>query len=102
MTTPSPTDVPPIDDWGKLLDGKVAVVTGGGADGIGGAISRLFAQHGALVEIADIDAERAERALADVRAAGGTGRLHVADVTKEPDVARLADDVLSHHGRVDV
>ena len=59
MTSPQPSDVPPIADWNRLLDGKVAVVTGGG-DGIGGAISRLFAQHGATVEIAEIDSDRAE------------------------------------------
>ena len=58
MTSQTPDRVPAIEDWGKLLDGKVAIVTGGG-DGIGGAISRLFAQHGALVEIAEIDPERA-------------------------------------------
>ena len=59
MTVQRPTDVAAIDDWNRLLDGKVAVVTGGG-DGIGGAISRLFAEHGALVEIAEIDPDRAE------------------------------------------
>ena len=101
MNTQEPTDVTPIDDWNRLLDGKVAVVTGGG-DGIGGAISRLFAQHGAEVEIAEIDPERAERAVADIEAAGGVARAHVVDVTKEDDVAQLASAVLDRHGRVDV
>jgi len=32
-----PEDVPPIQDWNRLLEGKIALVTGGGA-GIGGAI----------------------------------------------------------------
>jgi len=101
VNTQEPTDVTPIDDWNRLLDGKVAVVTGGG-DGIGGAISRLFAQHGAEVEIAEIDPERAERAVADIEAAGGVARAHVVDVTKEDDVAQLASAVLDRHGRVDV
>ncbi len=65
--TQEPTDVPAIPDYQRLLDGKVAVVTGGG-DGIGGAISRLFAEHGALVEIAEIDPERAAAKQAEIEA----------------------------------
>src|SRR5262245_17601382 len=60
MSPQKSTDVTPIRDWNRLLEGKVALVTGGG-DGIGGAISWLFAQHGAQVEIAEIDPARAER-----------------------------------------
>ena len=52
-TYPTP---PAIEDWNRLLEGRIAVVSGG-AGGIGGAISALFAQHGALVEFIDIDAE---------------------------------------------
>jgi NAD(P)-dependent dehydrogenase (short-subunit alcohol dehydrogenase family) len=95
------SDVPSIDDWNRLLDGKVAVVTGGG-DGIGGAVSRLFADHGARVEIAEIDPERAERAVADITEAGGTARAHVVDVRREADVARLAESVLAAHPHVSV
>jgi NAD(P)-dependent dehydrogenase (short-subunit alcohol dehydrogenase family) len=102
MNSQQPSDVPAIDDWSKLLGGKVAVVTGGGADGIGGAIAALFAEHGALVEIADVDEERAERSRATIEAAGGAARTHIVDVTEEADVQRLATGVLSEHGRVDV
>lgn len=100
--TPQPTEVPAIDDWRRLLDGRVAVITGGGADGIGGAISTLFAQHGALVEIADIDGDRAERCRAAIETAGGDAHAHTVDVTNEADVARLAEAVLAARGRVDV
>jgi len=96
-----PTDVPVIDDWSRLLDGRVAVVTGGGV-GIGGAIARLFAEHGALVEIAEIDAERAEASRAAIADGGGTARAHVVDVRSDDDVARLAEAVVAEHGRVDV
>lgn len=101
MTTQSPDRVPSIPDWGRLLDGKVAIVTGGG-DGIGGAISRLFAQHGAHVEIAEIDPERAERARSEIEAAGGTVRSHVVDVTDPSAAAPFVADVMAKHGRVDV
>jgi NAD(P)-dependent dehydrogenase (short-subunit alcohol dehydrogenase family) len=98
---PQPACFPAIEDWTRLLDGRVAVVTGGG-DGIGGAISRLFAEHGARVEVADVDKARADRVRADVSAAGGAIRTHVVDVTVDADVARLTDAVLAEHGRVDV
>jgi NAD(P)-dependent dehydrogenase (short-subunit alcohol dehydrogenase family) len=101
MTTQQPSNVPAIADWNRLLDGRVAVITGGG-DGIGGAVSRLFAQHGALVEIAEIDAERAERTRAAIEADGGTARVHVVDVREQADVDRLAASVLDHHGHIDV
>lgn len=91
----------PIPDWSRLLDGKVAVVTGGG-DGIGGAISALFAQHGAFVEIAEIDAERGARKQREIEDAGGRARTHVVDVTEMADVDRLAAAVIDEHGRIDV
>jgi len=101
MTT-DPNDVPPIDDWNRLLDGKVAVVTGGGAEGIGGAITELFATHGATVEVAEIDPHRANAVVEKVTAAGGSARAHVVDVTTEEGVAALASAVLETHGGIDV
>lgn len=98
--TPTPGP-PPIEDGNRLLDGRVAVVTGG-AGGIGGAISRLFAAHGALVAIADVDGDAAAATVAAIEAAGGTARAHVVDVTTAGGVAALAAGVLDHHERVDV
>ena len=98
----TPTSGPPaIGDGNRLLDGRVAVVTGG-ADGIGGATSRLFADHGALVELADVDGEAAAATVAEIEAAGGRARAHVLDVTAADGVAALAAGVLDRHGRVDV
>lgn len=104
MTTDptDPTDLPAVDDWNRLLDGKVALVTGGGAEGIGGAIASLFAAHGATVEIAEIDPDRAKAAVDAITDAGGTARAHVLDVTTEDGVAELASAVLDTHGGIDV
>jgi NAD(P)-dependent dehydrogenase (short-subunit alcohol dehydrogenase family) len=101
MSPQTPKNVATIQDWGKLLDGKVAVVTGGGA-GIGAAISKLFAEHGAVVEIAEVDEDRANSTRQEIEDAGGVTNVHIVDVTQPNDVARLRTEVLDRHGRVDV
>lgn len=98
----SPGAVPNIDDWNLLLDGKVAAITGGGAQGIGGAIAELFAAHGATVEIAEIDPDRAKATVDAITAAGGSARAHVVDVRTEEGVAEFTSAVLEAHGGIDV
>lgn len=99
MSHQKPTRVPPIENWNRLLDGRVAVVTGGGA-GIGGAVARLFAEHGARVEVAEIDPERASATSEELGSSGG--RVHVLDVRKADDVAKLREAVLAEHDSIDV
>ena len=69
---------------GQLLTGQGAVVTGG-ARGIGLAIARRFAEHGAGVVIADIDAAAAEAAARELAASGGAVGV-ACDVTKADEV----------------
>ena len=96
-----PTDVPPIADWNRLLDGKVAVVTGGG-DGIGGAISRLFAQHGAIVEIAEIDPDRADASRPRSRRRAAPRARTSSTCTTTTTSPRSPTRCSATHGRVDV
>ena len=97
-----PSDIPAIDDWNQLLAGKVAVVTGGGAEGVGGAVVELFAAHGAVVELAEIDPDRAAATVDAVEAAGGTATAHEVDVRTEDGVAAFTAEVLDRHGSIDV
>lgn len=88
-------------DFGRQLEGKVAVVTGGGA-GIGGAVAELFAEHGARVEIAEIDPARGGERETAIRERGGSARAHVVDVTDDRAVRTWAGDLRAEHGAIDV
>src|SRR4051794_11536645 len=96
MTLPGPSaaDVPPIEDWSRLLAGRIAVVTGGGA-GIGEAICGLFAQHGAHVVLADVDEPAAAATAAQISSTGGSATWHRVDVPSPTEVRGFAAEVLA-------
>ena len=83
-----------------LLDGRFAIVTGGASPrGLGKAIARLFAEHGATVAILDLDKDKAEAAAADL------GAEHVGlacDVTDKAAVQAVVQALLGRWGRVDI
>jgi NAD(P)-dependent dehydrogenase (short-subunit alcohol dehydrogenase family) len=83
------------------FDGMVAIVTGG-ANGMGESVVHTLADRGALVVIADKDAERSAQVEDDVRARGGDVEALVTDVKDEEQVVELFARVMSTYGRVDL
>ncbi len=80
------------------LEGKVAMVTGGGS-GIGRRTAERFAEEGATVVIADIDPESAAET---AQAIGGAASALTMDVTRGTDVTAGVEQVVSDHGRIDI
>jgi NAD(P)-dependent dehydrogenase (short-subunit alcohol dehydrogenase family) len=83
-----------------LLDGKAALITGGGG-GIGRAAALVFAREGARVAVADIAADAARETVAQVNAAGGQAISLSGEVTQDADVRSMIDSVVGTYGRLD-
>jgi NAD(P)-dependent dehydrogenase (short-subunit alcohol dehydrogenase family) len=82
------------------LEGKVAVVVGGGS-GMGRAGAVAMAAEGASVAVADIALERAEAVAASITENAGTAASMQVDVTSPESVERLVADTVSKFGRLD-
>jgi NAD(P)-dependent dehydrogenase (short-subunit alcohol dehydrogenase family) len=83
------------------LQDKVAIVTGA-ASGIGRAIADRFAREGALVVIADRNAEAIPPAVEEITAAGGQTAGFTVDVTDRDQIQAFVADVVERHRRVDI
>ena len=86
---------------GTLLEGKTAVVTGGGS-GVGRASCLRFAEEGARLVCADIDLDRAKETVAQVEAAGGTAIAERCDVSQEAEVVACIATAADRFGRLDI
>jgi NAD(P)-dependent dehydrogenase (short-subunit alcohol dehydrogenase family) len=85
----------------KLLNGKNAVITGGGS-GINLAIARRFAGQGAKVALIGRTKEKLDAAVADIEKAGGVASGHPADVRDYDALAAALKSARDGHGEIDL
>ncbi|WCT80184.1 glucose 1-dehydrogenase [Novosphingobium humi] len=82
------------------LDGKVALVTGGGM-GMGAATARVMAGYGARVMVADRNMEAARETVQSILDAGGAAAAQLCDVAEEDQVAEMVAACVATFGRLD-
>jgi NAD(P)-dependent dehydrogenase (short-subunit alcohol dehydrogenase family) len=83
------------------LKGKVVLITGSGM-GMGREASLLFAEEGARIVVADIDAKAAQQTVALVEKAGGQAVAVAGDVAVEADVQRMVEEGVDRFGALHV
>lgn len=82
----------------ERLKDKTAIITGA-ASGFGEGMARRFAEEGASVIIADLNADGADRVAAEI---GNKARAIAADVTRKDDIAAMVATAMDFTGRVDI
>ena len=85
----------------KLLEGKTAIIYGGGG-GIGGGVARTFAREGARVFLAGRTRAKLDSVAREIKSGGGSADVAELDALDEQAVDRHVQDVVSKTGRVDV
>lgn len=85
----------------KMLEHKTAVITGGGS-GIGAAIAKLFAEHGASIAVLDRNIQSGEKVTDDVRQIGTSAYFEHVDVAQSDSVREAIDSAAENLGGIDI
>ncbi|MFC6290327.1 glucose 1-dehydrogenase [Levilactobacillus angrenensis] len=86
---------------GQQLAGKVAIITGAGS-GMGKSMAELFAKEGAKIVAADINEDRLNEVVKDIKDAGNQAVAAVTNVTKEADVVAMVQAAVDNFGQLDI
>ena len=85
----------------QRLDGQIAIVTGSGR-GVGRGIATTLAEAGATIVCSARTRTEIDETVGLIEAAGGKAVAMTADVMKQADLKKLADDTMERYGRIDI
>jgi NAD(P)-dependent dehydrogenase (short-subunit alcohol dehydrogenase family) len=98
---PGPADHDSRSPARRRLEGKIALITGGGT-GIGRAIALLFAAEGAKICVAGRRSEPLQQVVAEIRRLGGTATFTRGDVLKADRVELMVQGAIYNFGGLDI
>jgi 3-oxoacyl-[acyl-carrier protein] reductase len=84
-----------------VLKGKVAVITGA-SQGIGRNYALRFSEEGAKMVVVDVQYDKLEKLVAEIKARGGEAIAVKTDISDEASVKAMADAAITKYGRVDI
>lgn len=84
------------------LEGRVALITGASSRGIGNSAAKLLAKNGAKVCLVARREDKLQKAVNEIKQAGGTAMYVVADVSQEEDCKRAVETCVSEFGQLDI
>jgi NAD(P)-dependent dehydrogenase (short-subunit alcohol dehydrogenase family) len=83
------------------LDGKVAVITGGGS-GIGQAVAKVLAASGALVHVLELNEAAGQGTVDEIKADGGQAQVHGCNVADQAAVIAVMQQITAQHGQLNI
>ncbi|WP_330231481.1 SDR family oxidoreductase [Nocardia sp. NBC_00508] len=83
------------------LEGKTALITGGGG-GIGAVTAKTYAREGAAVVVVDIDEQAGKSVAAEIKQAGGEAEYFHADLAQPADIEAMIDYARTTYGKLDI